>query len=404
MIYLPVWKDTFYTASTSGEPLEYLIQSEESGNYTVLYTGKAYPAPGELSVSIPINRIVRDYLDNNLPDSWPSLNSYDNTNALVHFQITDGTNILEDYCIKYDWSYNEWSPSTASTEMVSDPIDSAIAEGMYKLETYITTALTSMTTSISTAYTGGEIGIMNGQGKYLNSNGYYLKWGNSPQDITLEGDYPGNFTLRFTGGGYLYASAGDDLVHNGSYSNNDYFKWKVIDNAIINKGKTGETYSISSIPDGDNVQLDTMGLPMTLVSQHTKACGRYAVYYLQPNGGWSQYLFQGKTSMRTDEIERHTLTKVSRNTDLSFSKVNYSNDIRPTFELVTGFLNEEQAWKIANYLIPSRKAYLHDLCEGWIMPVNITSDSAEYKDRGNQKHKKIFYTIQAEASKYNNIR
>lgn len=423
MQYLPSWKDSFYTLNTSGEPVTYSIQSEESGSYTVIYTGKAYPAPGESSVEIPVGKICRNYLDNLLPDNWPSVTSFDNTNAVVHFQLTTGTSILEDYIIKYDNSYEEWTPSTSTTEQVSDHIKSSLAPGMYWMNTVITSSLTSMTTLISDEYTGGEVYIRANNGKYLNTGdaldtGYTwsTRWTDEPQAFTIIGNFPSNFKIKAVDGGFDggYLQANDNNY--GLWNDQDYdgrpgkyVTWQYLNNSIISIGKSeqqGDTFSISTLTsstegshDEVTVTLDSMTIPMNFVPVSTSGCGRFALYYLQPNGGWSQYLFPSPASMRTDDIGRNEVTKASRNTDLSFGRYDYRITVKPTWSLVTGWVDDEESYKIANWILPSRSVYLHDLCQGFIVPVRITDEQVEHKDSWNQKHRRYSYTITVESSK-----
>ena len=403
MVYTTSSIDTFYTADTSGQPLTYSIQSEESGDYTVIYTGKAYPAPGNMNVEIPITTICRNYLDNRLPDNWTGLTEYSNTNAVVHFQLTSGSTILEDYIIRYDNTQEPWSPNTASTEQVSDHINGDLAQGMYYLNTTISTSLSGMNTAISDEYTGGEVYIQANNGKYLHPDGNNMTWSDTPITFTIDGDFPNSFRLKTTDDQrYIYTTIGDDYVMNGnSAGTSDYYKWKYQDHAIISVGKSTsqDIYSISPILDNNKVIVDSMTLPITFVPLNNTACGRYALYYLQPNGGWSQYLFTSPLSRRNDKIERLELKKASRSINLSFGRTNYVNRITRRWELVTGHITDEESWKIASYLIPSKQVYIHDLCEGFIEPVVIVDTDSDFKSYRNQKHKKYSFTITVESSR-----
>ncbi len=126
-------------------------------------------------------------------------------------------------------------------------------------------------------------------------------------------------------------------------------------------------------------------------------CGSVALYYLNEAGGWDAFLIEGK-AVRTDKYTQGDYYKSFDNTTIEFGKKRWLNEIRPSWELHTSYLTDEQAERLVRNLMPSTQVYLHDLVEDIYYPVNITDTSAEYKTYANQGNKLVAYTIKVEAS------
>lgn len=126
-------------------------------------------------------------------------------------------------------------------------------------------------------------------------------------------------------------------------------------------------------------------------------CGDVALYYLNAAGGWDAFLIQGKV-LRTDKYAQADYYKSFDNTTIEFGKKRWLNEIRPSWELHTSYLTDEQAERLVENLLPSTQVYLHDLVKDIYYPVNITDTSADYKTYANQGNKLVAYTIKVEAS------
>lgn len=126
-------------------------------------------------------------------------------------------------------------------------------------------------------------------------------------------------------------------------------------------------------------------------------CGDVALYYLNAAGGWDAFLIQGK-ALRTDKFTQGDYYKSFDNTTIEFGKKRWLNEIRPSWELHTSYLTDEQAERLVRNLLPSTQVYLHDLVNDIYYPVNITDTQAEYKTYANQGNKLVAYTIKVEAS------
>lgn len=125
---LTIWKDTYYTASTS--ILEYYI----TDGINTIFSGKAYAYPDTGIVKININRICQNHLNSELPYSVFSTNSGNITlsDAVKTFYLYDSNGSqLATYQFINDWSYS----SSAST--LSSPINGHYAPNMYCFNTTV---------------------------------------------------------------------------------------------------------------------------------------------------------------------------------------------------------------------------------------------------------------------------
>lgn len=123
------------------------------------------------------------------------------------------------------------------------------------------------------------------------------------------------------------------------------------------------------------------------------AQGDYVLYYSNAYGGWDSLLCNG-TSKKTDNIEHMNYRKKSRNQS-DFSKVNYQNNITPTWSLKTGITIDGSKMF---HLLESTMVYLHNLETNEIIPVVITNSQCEYLTYTNNGKKPYFYNITVEES------
>ena len=123
------------------------------------------------------------------------------------------------------------------------------------------------------------------------------------------------------------------------------------------------------------------------------AQGDYVLYYSNAYGGWDSLLCNG-TSKKTDNIEHLNYRRKSRNQS-EFSKVNYQNNITPTWSLNTGITIDGSKMF---HLLESTMVYLHNLETNEIIPVVITNSSCEYLTYTNNGKKPYYYNITVEES------
>ena len=126
-------------------------------------------------------------------------------------------------------------------------------------------------------------------------------------------------------------------------------------------------------------------------------CGvRYCLYYVNSRGGWDSVLVDG-VSMQTDKYDRETFTQNYRTPSISRGVIEYRNNITESWTLYLKSLGDARN-PIFHNLYESTNVYLHDLEEGRIIPVVITSREMQYKTRKNQGRKLYTYEIQVESS------
>lgn len=126
-------------------------------------------------------------------------------------------------------------------------------------------------------------------------------------------------------------------------------------------------------------------------------CGNYALYYLNPHGGWDSFLIEGNVT-QTDTYKRYQMNVSVDNTSQDFGKKTYNNETTPSWSLCTGILTDAQAKILTRNLLSTPKAYLHDLVNDIVYPVNIKDNSGVYKTYRNQGRKKVMYQINVEAA------
>ena len=81
---------------------------------------------------------------------------------------------------------------------------------------------------------------------------------------------------------------------------------------------------------------------------------------------------------------------------------NYANEIVKSYNLVTGWLSDEEASRM-HHLINSTEVYLYDIITQEMTPVVIPSTSCEYKTYKNNGCKLVNYTIKVDVA-HNRVR
>lgn len=150
MVNAPIWKDTVYTASTTG--LSYYIQTDSE----TIFNGRAFAKPNSNYIVININKIVQNYLDNSLSDFRSySATTLSASSAYREFKLysTNGT-LLETYWFLYDWSYLDEAVFNGTYSM-SRPINNHFADGMYQFNTVLSSgSVTNHLERVNGSYCG----------------------------------------------------------------------------------------------------------------------------------------------------------------------------------------------------------------------------------------------------------
>ena len=165
------------------------------------------------------------------------------------------------------------------------------------------------------------------------------------------------------------------------------------------------SYTASADDDGWTVMTDLSGLTLQCGSsltvtpgvgsarQYKIDSGDFALYYANAFGGWDALLVKG-TTKKTDNIEHLNYRRKSGSLS-DFSKINYQNNITPTWSLNTGItINGKKMY----HLLESTKVYLHNLETNEIIPVIITNAQCEYLTYTNNGKKPYYYNITVEES------
>ena len=148
MVYAPIWKDTYYT--TTAASLTYKIYLSD----TLIFSGKAYRMPNGNNISININKICQNYLEQDIDTLLTgSSSSQQNPNAKGDFVLKNGSNTtLETYRFLYDWDYtHNWTGSSAT---LSQPINGEFISGQMKLKTSV--AATGSSNTVTTYRSTGS--------------------------------------------------------------------------------------------------------------------------------------------------------------------------------------------------------------------------------------------------------
>lgn len=131
-----------------------------------------------------------------------------------------------------------------------------------------------------------------------------------------------------------------------------------------------------------------------LTSKNT--CAKYAIYYLNPLGGWDQLLIEGKV-VKTTKLENKTFKRNFDNNTNEFQSKHYLKNLTTSYKFTTGYLTDEQA-KLMPNLIETTKAYLCELDTNTYIPVLINNNSVDIKTYRNQGRKLFTYTIDVQES------
>ena len=125
-------------------------------------------------------------------------------------------------------------------------------------------------------------------------------------------------------------------------------------------------------------------------------CGD-VLYYLNSRGGWDAFVFEGNT-MKMDKLTTYTTDRVFDNNTLDFEKNRYVTEIKTSYTLNSGYLNDEQSRNFAKNLAETNIAYLHKIDEGWIKPVVITDSNISYQTYTTNGMKLSQYRLNVELS------
>ena len=143
-----------------------------------------------------------------------------------------------------------------------------------------------------------------------------------------------------------------------------------------------------------NIIVNAPDKSTTLTSKNT--CAKYAIYYLNPLGGWDQLLIEGKV-VKTIKLENKSYKRNFDNNTNEFENKHYLKNLTTSYKLTTGYLTDAPA-KLMPNLIETTKAYLCELDTNNYIPVLINNNSVDIKTYRNQGRKLFTYTIEVQES------
>ena len=133
-----------------------------------------------------------------------------------------------------------------------------------------------------------------------------------------------------------------------------------------------------------------------IIKEYTVANGKdYVLYYTNSVGGWDFITVKGN-STRKDNVTSSLYERRPIRPSKEFGSVKYLNTITPSWSLNTGYMKGN-----ISELVSSLNVYLYDLNTKDLIPVNVTTTSAEYLNYTNNGKHFTNYTVEVEASQKN---
>ena len=133
-----------------------------------------------------------------------------------------------------------------------------------------------------------------------------------------------------------------------------------------------------------------------IIKEYTVANGKdYVLYYTNSVGGWDFITVKGNTT-RKDNVTSSIYERRPMRPSKEFGSIKYLNTITPSWSLNTGYINGN-----ISELVSSLNVYLYDLNTKDLIPVNVTTTSAEYLNYTNNGKHFTNYTVEVEASQKN---
>ena len=133
-----------------------------------------------------------------------------------------------------------------------------------------------------------------------------------------------------------------------------------------------------------------------IIKEYTVANGKdYVLYYTNSVGGWDFITVKGNAT-RKDNVTSSLYESRPIRPSKEFGSIKYLNTITPSWSLNTGYIKGN-----ISELVSSLNVYLYDLNTKDLIPVNVTTTSAEYLNYTNNGKHFTNYTVEVEASQKN---
>lgn len=136
----PIWKDYIVTLSTSApaEGVQWRIIREQGTSLNIIYTGRAFAAPGEYMVQVKLNDILADYFE----ASWLNHDLFQTFTVIVFNTSTQSWEGIKTVTFRPDWSYDrDYDPEADGCNF---PIQHTVLKGQYLPLSFVGSALPLM--------------------------------------------------------------------------------------------------------------------------------------------------------------------------------------------------------------------------------------------------------------------
>lgn len=123
----PIWKDYIVTLSYSAPAngVQWRIIHEGSSTISIIYTGRAFAAPGENQVQVKLNDILADYFE----ASWLSHDLFQTFNVQAYNTSTQAWEVKANVTFRPDWSYDrDYDPEADGCNF---PVQRIVLKGQY---------------------------------------------------------------------------------------------------------------------------------------------------------------------------------------------------------------------------------------------------------------------------------
>ena len=381
----PAWQDVFVPitrASDDESNITYSvsIMNNETGTYEVVYRGNAVFTDKDPKINI--TEIVRDYVEDNINISEDTKLTADGLVDISVSESATGPDVDPSTTgvgpnppvVDPNPPVVDPNPPVVGPPVVgpNPPVDHniIIREGGYTQKSDLTKVMLS---------TGDD-------GDNLVASLYYYYDYSFDKDFKLTRNQPilNYFDVRqdiFLSFLNLPGESHTVKISTGRYTLHLKFEAPGI---LHNKRTYNEGPVIVNAPDTITV----------LTSKNT--CAKYAIYYLNPLGGWDQLLIEGKV-VKTIKLENKLYKRNFDNNTNEFENKHYLKNLTTSYKLTTGYLTDAQA-KLMPNLIETTKAYLCELDTKNYIPVLINNNSVDIKTYRNQGRKLFTYTIDVQES------
>lgn len=372
----PTWQDVFVPISRTSDDESNItysvsVMNNETGTYEVVYRGNAVFTDKDPEINI--TEIVRDYVEDNI-------------------NISEDEKLTADGIVDIDVTEQEIGPDVGEPKTTEDRPNNPVVDPNIP---------------------GGVVGpsIPGDQVIILREGGYTQKSDLTKVMLNTEEDSDNLVALLY----YYYDYSFDKdfkLTRNQPILNYFDVRQDIFLSFLNLPGETN-TVKISTgrytlhlkfdtpgifhnkrTYNEGNVIVDARGTRTVLTSKNT--CAKYAIYYLNPLGGWDQLLIEGKV-VKTIKLENKFYKRNFDNNTNEFENKHYLKNLTTSYKLTTGYLTDAQA-KLMPNLIETTKAYLCELDTKNYIPVLINNNSVDIKTYRNQGRKLFTYTIDVQES------